>query len=283
MTTEPDRLRESTPRWSIERRLNFIASRLNWERRINRADLVARFGISPNQATADLRRFATLHPGALVYDTRTKIYRAGPGWNRPDAADAVVLLRDLRLVAEGVLPADEIALVHAPALGLAEPPVRAVPPAILSAVVTAIRDRRALNVVYQSFSAPEPRRRLLEPHALVFDGFRWHARAWDADEERFRDFVLGRMSEPMDSSPAAVESDQDVEWQTSVTLEIAPHPGLLAPQRAAVEADYGMVDGRLFLTCRQAMLYYVRRRLGLMADHQQRSPQDQQIILTGIN
>ena len=144
----------SSPRWSVERRLDFIAICLAWERRINRADLVERFGVSPNQATADLKRFAALNPGALTYDTRAKTYRAGPGLTRPDSSDAEHLLRDLRLIAEGVLPAKEGALGEPPPAVVAEPPSRPVRAGVLAAVITAIRTRRQLEAVYQSFSAP---------------------------------------------------------------------------------------------------------------------------------
>lgn len=270
---------DPAPRWSVERRLDFVASRLAWEGRINRADLVARFGVSPNQATADLKRFADLNPGALVYDTRAKMYVAGRTWARPDATDAALLLRDLRLVAEGVLPPGETVLASPPALALAEPPIRAAPPDVLAAVLSAIRDRRALSAVYQSFSTPESRRRRLEPHALVFDGFRWHARARDVEEDRFKDFVLGRLSEPADAGNATVAASEDVAWQTMVTLDIRPHPGLSPTQRAAVEADYGMTGGRVLLTCREAVVYYAKRRLGLTPGHELRNPADQHVIL----
>jgi hypothetical protein len=58
------------------------------------------------------------------------------------------------------------------------------------------RERRALSVRYQSMSRPSPVRRVIEPHAVVHDGFRWHARAFDREIGEFRDFVLGRTSKP---------------------------------------------------------------------------------------
>lgn len=130
-----------------------------------------------------------------------------------------------------------------------------------------------------SFSAPEPRRRRLEPHALVFDGFRWHARARDVEEDRFRDFVLGRLSQPVLAEPAASGPSADREWNTYVELEITPHPGLAPHQRDAIAADYGMVGGRLMLTPRLAVVWYVKRRLGLTERHQDRPAADQHIVL----
>jgi hypothetical protein len=270
---------ESLPRWSVERRLEFIERRLLWEGRINRFDLVAHFGVSPNQATADLRRFDALHPHALVYDTRAKTYRAGAGLRHPGDADVRQLLRELRLIAEGVIPQEEGSLGTAVPLALAEAPLRLVPAAILAVVIAAIRDHLQLDAVYQSFSTPEPRRRRLEPHALVFDGFRWHARARDVDENHFKDFLLGRLSEVGTNGEALVTPAEDHDWWRDVDLVIAPHPGLTVHQRAIIAADYAMVDGRLVLRVRQAVAFYVKRRLGLIPGHERLAPNDQQIVL----
>jgi predicted DNA-binding transcriptional regulator YafY len=64
---------------------------------------------------------------------------------------------------------------------------------VLRAVLRAICERRALEVLYQSMSRPKPLRRAIEPHALAHDGFRWHARSFDREHGEFRDFVLGRL------------------------------------------------------------------------------------------
>jgi len=181
------------PRWSVERRLALVTARLQWEGRVNRGDLVQRFGISPNQASADLKRFAALFPGSLVYDSKAKTYRAGPGLPPATSADADALLRDLRLVGEAIIPEDELALASIPALGMTEAPARAASAEVLRCVLAAIRTRAVLRGSYQSFSTPERQQRVLEPHALVFDGFRWHVRSRDAQDGAYKDFVLGRL------------------------------------------------------------------------------------------
>ena len=269
----------SSLRWSVERRLEFVERRLVWEGRINRSDLVERFGVSPNQATADLKRFESGRPGALAYDTRARTYRAGPGLRPPDADDVGDLLREFRLIAEGVMPAADGTLAVPPPLAIAEAPLRRVEPATLAAVVAAIRAGRELAAVYRSFTAPEPRRRRIEPHALVFDGFRWHARARDVDADRYKDFVLGRLSEAELGARATGDPARDLDWHRTIDLAIAPHPDLAPHQRAAVEADYGMTAGRRVLTCRRAVEYYVRRRLGLVPGHERLAPADQHIVL----
>lgn len=267
------------PRWSIERRLAFIGERLAWDRRINRADLVQRFGISPNQATQDLRRFEEMHPGALSYDQRGRTYRALPAWTRPNGADAAALLRELRLIAEGVLPSIEGRLAPPPAVEIADAPLRAVAPATLRAVIDAIRHGRAVVADYRSFSTPGVTRRVLEPHALLFDGFRWHARAHDVARRRFGDFVLGRLSALDAGDTAHTGSADDADWQRRETLQIVPHPGLTEAQREAVAIDYGMEDGRLVLEPRAAVSFYVRKRLGLTEGHHDRPPTEQHVVL----
>lgn len=272
---------DTTPplRWSVERRLEFIERRLIWEGRINRSDLVERFGVSPNQATADLKRFEAVHPGALVYDTHAKTYRAGQGLRPTSRSDVTDLLRELRLIAEGVISVEDGTLASSPSLALAEAPLRRVEPDTLGTIISAIRQARAIEAVYHSFSSPVPRRRVLEPHALVFDGFRWHARARDRAEDSFKDFVLGRLSEVSLGDEAIGSSEADRDWHETVELTIAPHPKLESHQRKAIEADYGMTDGRLVLSCRRAIAYYLRRRLGLIPGHERLAAADQQIVL----
>ena len=80
-------MHENRPPWSAERRLEFIDFRLHWERTVNRSDLIEFFRISPQQASADLARYAELAPGNLEYDKSLKTYRARAGFK--PATDAV--------------------------------------------------------------------------------------------------------------------------------------------------------------------------------------------------
>jgi hypothetical protein len=68
-----------------------------------------------------------------------------------------------------------------------------------------------------------------------------------------------------------------------VELHIGPHPGLAPHQKQAVIADYGMTDGRRVLTPRRAVTFYLKRRLGLLEEHEHRRPEDQHIVLLSEN
>jgi predicted DNA-binding transcriptional regulator YafY len=147
--------------------------------------------------------------------------------------------------------------------------------------VTAIRRAEAVEVKYQSLSRPEPKWRWVTPHAIGFDGFRWHVRAFCLTDETFKDFLLARIIETRGTRPSNVGADADADWHERVTLEIGPHPELSDTQKKVIALDYGMRDGRTKICVRKALLYYALRRLGLDTAPSARKPQDQQIILLG--
>lgn len=250
-----------------------------WEGRVNRANIVSRFGVSPSQATNDLRLFAELRPGAMRYDASERTYRTNSGRLTPSAADASSLLKELRLAAEGFGLEGIASLADPPALAIADTPGRPVDGKVLQSTLHAIRERREVVCIYQSFSKPAPADRRLAPHALVFDGFRWHARAQDCESGLFKDFVLGRMSNIVLGDPAKATAGEDADWNTRARLIIGPNPDLPPAQRDAIALDYGMLDGRLTLTPRRAVVYYVKQRLGLNRRVRPDEALDQHIVL----
>jgi predicted DNA-binding transcriptional regulator YafY len=158
-------------------------------------------------------------------------------------------------------------------------PARGVDPQVLREVLTAIREKAALQVTYQSMSRPEPTARWIEPHALAFDGFRWHARAFCQKDGVFKDFLLSRIVSVGEQVEASSAADSDTDWHSEIALEIGPHPELSDAQRRAIEMDYGMVDGKAEIVVRKALLFYALKRLGLDTDPAARRPRDQQIVL----
>jgi hypothetical protein len=236
--------------------------------------------VAEGQASSDLNRYIALAPDNMVYDKSARTYVRGPDFDckfRPP--DAAHYLSQLRLVADDVLERKECWIADLPSYASAPTPVRGVDPVTLRSVVGAIRQSEAIEVKYQSLSSPEPRWRWIAPHAIGFDGFRWHTRAFCLTDECFKDFLLSRILEIRGSrqSDNAVENDRD--WHSEVTLEVAPHPDLTESQAKVIALDYGMRAGKAKIRVRRALLYYALRRLGLDTDPAARSPQDQQIVL----
>jgi hypothetical protein len=267
-------------RWSVERRLAFIEERLFWLGEVNRTDLVRRFGVSMSQASGDIGRYLALDPPGVSYDKSAKRYIAGERF-RPVLVppNANRFLGELRLVDLGLLAVEETMLGLLPPFDATPVPERAVDPLVLRAVLRAIRERNALAVRYQSMSRPSPLRRVIEPHALAHDGFRWHARALDRETGEFRDFVLGRMSKPKAAEPAGSAPKDDIAWHSFVALVIAPHPGLTPAQTRAIALDYGIRGSSASIKVRRALLFYALKRLGLDVAPGTRPAHEQHIVL----
>lgn len=267
-------------RWTIERRLEFVDFRLFWEGRVNRGDLIDFFGISVPQASADLSRYQEAAPGNIVYDKSAKTYAATPDFKpvftKPSAEG---YLAQLRLMSSGVLPEDQVTVLQPPPFSIVPTLRRRLEPETLRRVLEAIRNRVSLEVRYQSVSRPEAIWRWVSPHALGFDGFRWHVRAWCHTRNEFRDFVIARILKVRGSKPSDSDPQTDRGWHREVTLKIAPHPELSDGPRQAIELDYGMTNGFVEIRTRVCLSSYVERALGLDLDPSQVSPDRQQIVL----
>jgi hypothetical protein len=267
-------------RWSVERRLAFIEERLFWLGAVNRTDLVRRFGVSMSQASADIARYLAHEPPYVVYDKSGKRYAATDEFRPVLAApDATRFLGELRLVEAGMLAAADTMLGTTPPFDATPVPERRIDALVLRAVLFAMRAGAALDVAYQSMSRPQPLRRIIEPHALAYDGFRWHARAFDRTSGEFRDFVLGRLSKPRARESAVSMPAADIDWHSFVDLVIAPHPGLTAAQKKAIAIDYGIRGGSASISVRRALLFYALRRLGLDVAPDVRPASEQHIAL----
>jgi predicted DNA-binding transcriptional regulator YafY len=267
-------------RWGVERRLEFIEFRLFWEGRVNRGDLMGAFGVSVNQASTDLNRYIGMAADNIAYDKSARTYIRGqkfhPLFLKPDASR---YLSQLRSVADGILDRADAWIGHLPSYDAAPTPVRGVHADTLQCIIAAIHRSEAIEVNYQSLSRPEPRWRWIAPHAVGFDGFRWHARAFCLTDQSFKDFLLSRIIAIRGNQASEICPEADLEWNEIVVLEIGPHPDLSETQQKVIALDYGMRDGKASVSVRRALLYYALKRLGLDTNHAARRPQDQQIVL----
>ena len=250
--------------WGLDSRLQFIDFRLRWERRINRMDLTEHFGISIPQASLDIAKYTELAPSNLAYDRSSKTYTAAPDFQPLyQRSSAQRYLAELLATKMGVIEPAASFIGSAPEADWAPSPWRTINERTVEAVVRAIRQQEAIWVSYQSMTSLDESVRLLSPHALGNDGFRWHMRAYCHKRQRFSDFVLARILRIDGFEASQVDSSQDSHWQTVLTLVLAPHPDLPAAKKRVLELDYGMEGGQVKLPCRQAFLYYTLRRLGL--------------------
>jgi predicted DNA-binding transcriptional regulator YafY len=252
-------------RWGQERRLEFIEFRLQWEGRVNRSDLVNYFSISVPQASLDFARYRELAPTNVVYDVVQRAYLASPSFTPTlirDSADDY--LTRVWAATEGTMNSNASFLGWTPPIGTVRDLARSVDTAVLRVFLVALREKRVARFEYQSMSTAAPSARMISPHALAFDGFRWHVRAFCHSRNEFRDFVLGRIRSTVAGERSEIDPKDDADWHTFIEAIIVPHPALSTAQRHAVESDYCMENGRLILRVREALLFYHLEHLGLL-------------------
>ena len=248
---EPDSPPAADLRWSQEARLRAIDAAAFWEGRVNRADLIGRFGISVPQATNDLRRYLALAPANLRYDTRQKAYLATPAFAPLfGPPDAEAWLRAAEGGAPAPLPVETVPL-----------PPRRLDPFLLRRILAARREGLALRVLYQPMDEPDPSWRWASPCAVASDGLRWHLRAYNHDRARFDDLLFPRILRIDGERPAGgVPADED--WHRIVPVSLHPAQRLSPSQRAVVAADYGMEGEGITVPVRAALLFLFLQRLG---------------------
>lgn len=253
-------------RWGQGRRLEFIDFRLYWEGKVNRSDLTKFFGVSVPQASLDLAKYIEIAPHNVIYDRTAKAYVATgkfvPAITQKNAES--YLNQALALQMGFVAPNSSFIGPTAPVDAVRDP-TRTVDAKILRLTLSAIQQKTPVEAKYQSMNRPMPSMRLISPHAIAYDGFRWHIRGYCHEHDDFRDFLFARIMECRVRPEATyVDSSSDADWHTELEAVLAPHPDLTEAQRRAIELDFGMVKGQLTVRTRTALLFYLLRHLGLL-------------------
>lgn len=269
--------------WSALQRLQFIEFRLLWEGHVNRSDLMETFGISVPQSTLDFREYLERAPGNMDYDKRRRHYFPMPTFKPVFISDSAEGYLS-QLVALGISGEEQS---HPGLIGATPPfdvlpsPERRVDRDILQHLLKAIRENLSIEIHYQSLSTATPGWRWVTPHALASDGLRWHIRAFCHTKREFRDFVLGRIMETRGEQPSDISAEADAEWNEQVKVIIAPNPDLTENQKKIIERDYSMKRGKAEIAVRRALLFYLKRRLGV-EDGAQKTPAAQQVVITKV-
>jgi hypothetical protein len=269
-------------RRGAEQRLEFIEFRLFWDGAVNRSDLIERFGVSVPQASNDLTMYRRRAPENVTYDLSGKRYVPTASFQpqllkpNPDR-----YLAQLKAMSDGILDLGDTWLSSQADTGVLPIPARRTDPAVLRAMLAAVRGKCAVHIEYQSTSPenPDPIWRWISPHAFGFDGLRWHVRAFCHRDSRFKDFILGRCLAAGQQDRRAAEAESDWQWQTLFTVVLRPNPDLTDSQRRAVALDYNMRHQRITVPVRFALLYYFYKRLRLDVAEHVDSPRERPIVV----
>jgi predicted DNA-binding transcriptional regulator YafY len=134
-------------------------------------------------------------------------------------------------------------------------------------------------IEYQSLTRLEKINRWISPHALGFDGFRWHCRAYCHIDNFFKDFILGRILRVVDKKNSEIDPKEDKKWETFITVKIGPNPELEENYREIIEHEYGMENGEASIQVRIAMLFYLLNNLNLNIEEEGDSLYKKRIVL----
>jgi len=270
----------SPPGRNLAPRFEFIEWRLFWEGHLNRSDLENHFGVSTPQASVDLRKYREAAGENIEYNATEKRFVASKSMKpRFLSVSGNRLLLQLRAFVNGVLKRDDMMFSQIPPVDITPEIVRDVRAETLQSILVAIKSKRALAVRYQSLTSS--RWRDIAPHALAFDGHRWHARAWCCEREEFRDFVLTRIERLGKTKEVEFDPDHDLAWHTKAELCLRPHPALSREQSDAIERDYDMRGGVRKIEMRLSLAFYFIKRLNLDLDVLE--PARAQIRLTNLS
>ena len=271
-------------RWDLALRYKLIETVAWWEGRLTTGHLMQSFGISRQQASKDIKTYITEHaPKNLVYDKQLKGYVPSNQFIPrfiEDSASAYLQL--LYQNGERAPHIDGLALAYAHTKVL-EVPDRPIRPEVLRPLLKACREGLRLETEYVSLNTPNVEIRLIAPHTLVYTGMRWHVRAYCEKNREYRDFVLSRLrGQPglLDESPNPRAQDED--WNAEIPVIFKPDERLNEAQKAIIEADFGMIEGRLVVPSRRALVKYVLQRHQIDPRNVATSPEAQQVVVANL-
>lgn len=283
-----------------QRRFQFLETVALWEGEITASRIVDYFGVSRPTAQKVISAYRQKHPTNFnLYDNHQKAHVPGTQfkshYSKGNFSEYLSFFGAEEIVASATHTSSQPYINNSgnnnsgnnhsanshsanSHLALLPSPQRNVEPNLIRCIVKACKQKMRLDIGYYSVSSGSNEGRIISPHSIVFDGVRWHVRAWCERNQAYRDFVLSRFHDvPVFEEQALHTKEQDHEWNHIVDLIIQPDQRLTPAQSRAVELDYKMLNGQLVIPCRAALIKYLLQHLRL--DSYQQNPQGQQIIV----
>lgn len=262
--------------YDLVKRFHFIELIVFWENRLTTKHIQQHFNISRSSASKYIQDYLKLYPDFLIYNNSKKGYQATkffvPKYGKKDLGTY------LSITQQGI---QSEYYTHFTSM---QSPLVPVNPKRVSGILYALKHKQRIDVGYASVSSPEFESRIISPHNLVFDGTRWHVRAYCEKNRDFRDFVLTRFNGECEvEGPAKYDQQHDTLWQTQLTVSIEPDPRLTPNKARIIALDHQMNQDsngnyKRNISTRAALLLYLLKQLRV--DSYQTNPEAQQIILS---
>ncbi len=273
-------------KWAIRQRLEYIEIMACYSGLVSRSDVAEAFGLSDAAATKDLKLYNDLAPGNLIYKHAVFGFVPADGFQGlfADLSPARVLPMMAKNLAVAGGPYDNES-IYGLSMDSLPLPTRLPGVEVLAQVTRAIRGHTKLQVQYRSLTDRDSlQQRILEPHALINTGQRWHVRAYNEETYDFRDFVLSRFTEATCLDELAESSEQyDDDWVETITVKLSPHPKLDKNKQESLLFDYGSQGSHtntIEIIVRRALIGYLLQRLMVdTSEDQSMNPNAHQLVL----
>jgi len=253
-------------------RFNFIEQLIWWEGQINARHLSQQFNLTRQSAAAVLKQYRQQHPENVIYHQSKKAFVPTKQFIPQND------LRDFSHYLQATATHNNICAEMSKTIEV-EAPLRNINAEQVRPILKAMREQLAIDIGYISLSSPDYLDRIIEPHTLIFDGLRWHVRAYCCKNKAFRDFTLSRFKgDAVIERKAEYTALQDTKWQTFIDVIIEPDPRLTAKQQEIIANDFQMENRQKTIRVRAALANYLILRLRL--DNDKNTPEEQQIILS---
>ncbi|MDV6316253.1 WYL domain-containing protein [Idiomarina sp. HP20-50] len=227
-----------------QQRLRFLEAKLVWEGKINRKAICEQFDLTPNHITREISDYRNYFPQNLSYDVTARAYQATekfePYFFKYEPGEYLSLLK-LYATDESSTILSELASPIAAEV-LAEP-MGKLQQHVLQLLIRAVHSHTGLRIAYLSFSQAREIERDIWPHTFIWNGDRWHVRAFDKLRHEYIDIVPQRITKVAALNrqlPTSATEDHD--WIESEQLSVIPNPNFSKKQQAMIGQEYGMEE-----------------------------------------
>lgn len=270
-------------RWGVRRRLEFIELRLIWDGRFNRKDLSDTFGISAQQASADIGLYSRIAPQNLDYDRAEKAYRSTENFTPRLLTEMDSYLFQLVALENNWMRQEDSWIGNWPPVEMVSLRSGKTDSTVVLHVLDAIRNGWEIDIKYRSLTGSSKPSRSIAPHALAYSNGRWYVRSWSREHNDFRDYSLSRIGNTTNSRRRSIDPAWDYEWAQEIDLVVAPNPMLSEERQEAVAFELGMSNRQLVHRCRLSLCFYFMSQYNLDVEPGLLRPEKQQIILLNLD
>ena len=267
-------------KWEQQQRLTILELIVLFRGQLTTKALTETFGVGRVQASKDFSFYQKHYPQNLEYNRRKKHYlpadRFVPGF-LPENGDEMLKMYCQYMQPKAFLFFGENRFKVS--LEVITPINRVMDWQVVSRISQAIYQARNIRIEYQPMSREEPEVREIAPHSFVFNGYRWHVRAYCTIKKKFQDFLPTRiLGAPYLGEATQFGVSEDRDWNETVEVVLVPSPQYAANRRRVIAHEYGMKEDQLKIVLKKALVGYYLQYLRLDREDTEKDPHQQIIV-----